>query len=136
MQACAAFPQCQATFVKFASASPFYKHLGNGFLDYLYLMVSGLMRADAFYQETYSEAIKILKGEYTIKAIDEHKMDKALLFCRTKIDCDNLENYLKQTGGLDLNYQQLPTTTNNYLVCDISVRWKRTLTCHLPTNHQ
>ncbi|ESO88640.1 hypothetical protein LOTGIDRAFT_165425 [Lottia gigantea] len=30
---------------------------------------------------------------------------------------------------------QLPTTTttNNYLVCDISIRWKRTLTCHLPT---
>lgn len=22
-----------------------------------------------------------------------------MLFCRTKLDCDNLENYLKQVGG-------------------------------------
>ena len=26
-------------------------------------------------------------------------MDRALIFCRTKIDCDNLENYLRQVGG-------------------------------------
>lgn len=44
--------------------------------------------------ETLSEAVKILKGEYTLKAIDEHKMEKALIFCRTKLDCDNLEKYL------------------------------------------
>lgn len=49
--------------------------------------------------ETLSEAIKILKGEYCIRAIREHKMDRALLFCRTKLDCDNLERYLKQVGG-------------------------------------
>lgn len=24
---------------------------------------------------------------------------RALLFCRTKLDCDNLENYLKSAGG-------------------------------------
>ena len=52
-----------------------------------------------FVVETYSEAVKILKGEYTIRAIDEHKMDRALIFCRTKIDCDNLEKYLHQRGG-------------------------------------
>lgn len=49
--------------------------------------------------ETYSEAIKILKGEYCIRAIDEHNMDRAIIFCRTKLDCDNLERYLKQRGG-------------------------------------
>lgn len=49
-------------------------------------------------QETYSEAVKILKGEYVIKALEEHKMDRALLFCRTKIDCDNLEKYLQMRG--------------------------------------
>lgn len=48
--------------------------------------------------ETYSEAVKILKGEYVIKAIEEHKMDRALIFCRTKVDCDNLEKYLQQRG--------------------------------------
>jgi len=46
-----------------------------------------------------SEAVKILKGEYCIRAIKEHKMDRALIFCRTKLDCDNLERYLKKSGG-------------------------------------
>lgn len=46
-----------------------------------------------------SEAVKILKGEYCIHAIKEHKMDRALIFCRTKLDCDNLERYLKKVGG-------------------------------------
>lgn len=47
----------------------------------------------------FSEAIKILKGEYTIRAIKEHKMDQAIIFCRTKIDCDNMERYFIQQGG-------------------------------------
>lgn len=48
--------------------------------------------------ETFSEAVKRLKGEYCITAIDHHKMDRAIIFCRTKIDCDNLEHYLRQRG--------------------------------------
>ncbi|XP_019756222.2 ATP-dependent RNA helicase Ddx1 [Dendroctonus ponderosae] len=46
--------------------------------------------------ETLSEAVKILKGDYVVKAIMEHQMDKAIIFCRTKLDCDNLEQYLKE----------------------------------------
>ncbi|XP_058832417.1 ATP-dependent RNA helicase Ddx1-like [Topomyia yanbarensis] len=46
--------------------------------------------------ETLSEAVKILKGEYTVNAINEHNMDRALIFCRTKLDCDNMERYLRQ----------------------------------------
>lgn len=49
--------------------------------------------------ETFSEAVKMLKAEYLIRAIEEHNMDRAILFCRTKLDCDNLEKYLKQVGG-------------------------------------
>ena len=48
--------------------------------------------------ETLSEAVKMLKGDYCIRAIDEHKMDRAIIFCRTKIDCDNLEKYFRQTN--------------------------------------
>ena len=47
----------------------------------------------------WSEAIKILKGEYAVRAIKEHKMNQAIIFCRTKIDCDNLEQYFMQQGG-------------------------------------
>lgn len=44
--------------------------------------------------------MKILKGEYCLQAIDKFKMDRALIFCRTKLDCDNLERYfIKQGGG-------------------------------------
>ncbi|XP_042215593.1 ATP-dependent RNA helicase Ddx1-like [Homarus americanus] len=49
--------------------------------------------------ETLSEALKLLKGEFCIKAIDTHNMDQALIFCRTKLDCDNLERYFNQIGG-------------------------------------
>nr|CAD7448799.1 unnamed protein product [Timema bartmani] len=49
--------------------------------------------------ETLSEAVKMLKGEYCVRAINEHKMDRAIIFCRTKLDCDNLERYLNQLGG-------------------------------------
>lgn len=49
--------------------------------------------------ETFSEAVKMLKGEYCLRAIDEHNMDRALIFCRTKSDCDNLERYFRQVDA-------------------------------------
>ncbi|XP_077297561.1 ATP-dependent RNA helicase Ddx1 [Arctopsyche grandis] len=49
--------------------------------------------------ECLSEAVKILKADYCIRAIDEHKMDRAIIFCRTKQDCDNLERYFQTVGG-------------------------------------
>lgn len=45
--------------------------------------------------ETFSEAVKMLKAEYCLHAINEHNMDRAIIFCRTKLDCDNLERYFK-----------------------------------------
>ncbi|GAB1597636.1 ATP-dependent RNA helicase DDX1-like [Argonauta hians] len=48
--------------------------------------------------EMMSEAVKILKGEYTINAIEEHNIDRGLIFCRTKLDCDNMEKYLMDRG--------------------------------------
>lgn len=45
--------------------------------------------------ETLSEAAKLLKGEYCLRAIEVHQMDRAIIFCRTKLDCDNLERFLK-----------------------------------------
>jgi ATP-dependent RNA helicase DDX1 len=50
-------------------------------------------------KETLSEAVKQLKVLYTLKAIQEHKMDQALIFCRTKLDCDNMEQFLLSKGG-------------------------------------
>ena len=47
-----------------------------------------------------SEAVKLLKGEYCVRAITELSMDYAIIFCRTKVDCDNLESYLNSIGLL------------------------------------
>ncbi|KAH8867725.1 ATP-dependent RNA helicase DDX1 [Schistosoma japonicum] len=49
--------------------------------------------------ELLSEAVKLIKGEYVIRAIKQQNMDRALIFCRTKLDCDNLEQYFISIGG-------------------------------------
>ncbi|ESO02060.1 hypothetical protein HELRODRAFT_106435 [Helobdella robusta] len=49
--------------------------------------------------EMLSEAVKLLKGEYVVRAIQQQKMDRAIIFCRTKVDCDNMEEYLIKSGG-------------------------------------
>lgn len=50
-------------------------------------------------KEMLSEAVKLLKVEYCVRAIEKYKMDRALIFCRTKLDCDNLEGYFMKLGG-------------------------------------
>jgi len=89
--------------------------------------------------ETLSEAVKLLKGDYVIRAIREHKMDRAIIFCRTKIDCDNLENYFRLVGGNELscvclhadrapnerkaNLQSFKDQKVKYLICtDVAAR--------------
>ena len=66
----------------------FYKKICYFALSYYINHVEGL-----------SEAVKLLKADYLVKAINAHKMDQAIVFCRTKLDCDNIENYLQSLGG-------------------------------------
>lgn len=76
----------------------------------------------------WSEAIKILKGEYAVRAIKEHKMDQAIIFCRTKIDCDNLEQYFVQQGG-----------GNNLMSCSLlcsSIKWYQVASAPPPSFDQ
>lgn len=61
--------------------------------------------------ETFSEAVKLLKGEYCVRAMDKLNMDQAIVFCRTKVDCDNLENYLNHIGKLT------KSLSPNFLYC-------------------
>jgi superfamily II DNA/RNA helicase len=58
-----------------------------------------------FFTEMLSEAVKLLKGEYCVRAIRELKMDRAIIFCRTKVDCDKLEMYLESIGT---GFNQVP----------------------------
>ena len=34
-----------------------------------------------------------------VRIIEKYKMDQGIIFCRTRLDCDNLEKYFKQQGG-------------------------------------
>lgn len=56
--------------------------------------------------ENFSESVKIMKAEYCVRAIREHKMDYGIIFCRTKLDCDNMERYLNFIGGGKDNNKQ------------------------------
>ena len=67
-------------------------YLFHAFYKHLFVLL-------LFSLESLSEAVKILKVEYLAAAINEHKMDQAIIFCRTKLDCDNAEHYLISQGG-------------------------------------
>ena len=43
-----------------------------------------------------SEATKVLKAKYFLAAVEKLKMyeEQCIVFCRTKVDCDNLERFL------------------------------------------
>jgi ATP-dependent RNA helicase DDX1 len=40
-----------------------------------------------------------MKGDYVLQAIAQQKMDQAIVFCRTKVDCDNMEAWLRMHGS-------------------------------------
>ncbi|KYQ90973.1 putative RNA helicase [Tieghemostelium lacteum] len=58
--------------------------------------------------EQKSEAIKLVKGPLLLKCIDSFNMDQAIIFARTRVDCDNLYKYLLEAGsskpGLENKY--------------------------------
>jgi len=46
-----------------------------------------------------SENIKIAKPKLMVKIADLFNMTQCLVFCRTNVDCNNLEDYLNRLGG-------------------------------------
>jgi len=50
-------------------------------------------------KESLSEAIKRLKPAKLVQVIQAVGMDQCLIFCRTNLDCDNLEKYFVELGG-------------------------------------
>lgn len=79
--------------------------------DKIYSQLDGLFETDGVHErdgvedalfrkkelrrpEEFSEAIKLMKFYYTLKAIESLKMDQGIIFCRTKLDCDNLDRFM------------------------------------------
>jgi len=48
--------------------------------------------------EEWSEGVKRLKPRMLVSLVDSLAMDQCLVFCRTNVDCDNLEAYLMVSG--------------------------------------
>jgi len=46
-----------------------------------------------------SESIKQMKPKVIVKIADLFKMSQCLIFCRTNVDCNNLETYFNTLGG-------------------------------------
>jgi len=46
-----------------------------------------------------SLAVKRLKPEVVAKLIDAYQMSQCLIFCRTRLDCDNMKDFLDKRGG-------------------------------------
>jgi ATP-dependent RNA helicase DDX1 len=46
-----------------------------------------------------SERVKQLKFKIVVRIMDELSMEQVLVFCRTNLDCDLMERYLKSLGG-------------------------------------
>lgn len=55
--------------------------------------------ADSHSKESLSEAVKRAKLDALVNIITTLKIEQAIIFCRTNLDCDNLEKYLIQIGG-------------------------------------
>eukprot|EP00941_MAST-03F_sp_MAST-3F-sp1_P001199 g1199.t1 len=49
--------------------------------------------------ESFSQGIKRLKPLLLKQLVDKMNMAQCLIFCRTNLDCDNLESYLTSVGG-------------------------------------
>ena len=52
-------------------------------------------------KEKKSEKLKAAKPIALIRIIEQLEMEQVLVFCRTNLDCDNLEKFLAGAGGGD-----------------------------------
>eukprot|EP00002_Diphylleia_rotans_P018870 TRINITY_DN364_c0_g2_i1.p1 TRINITY_DN364_c0_g2~~TRINITY_DN364_c0_g2_i1.p1 ORF type:complete len:740 (-),score=147.31 TRINITY_DN364_c0_g2_i1:388-2607(-) len=50
-------------------------------------------------KNSISEATKLLKPLILMELVKQYNMDQCMIFCRTRLDCDNLKMYLDQIGG-------------------------------------
>jgi len=49
--------------------------------------------------EANSQLLKEIKYQILLHIVDKFNMSQCMIFCRTNLDCDNLEAFLNQVGG-------------------------------------
>ncbi|CAB0009133.1 unnamed protein product [Nesidiocoris tenuis] len=84
--------------------------------------------------ETLSEAVKMLKIEYVVRAIKKYNIDRAIIFCRTKVDCDNLERYFIALGrefrGFQFHFPQVQGRNSIPLSSVLGKEGEKTSMCY------
>ncbi|CAM9108639.1 unnamed protein product [Choristocarpus tenellus] len=68
-------------------------------------------------QEEMSEMIKKLKPQVLLGLIQSLRMDQALIFCRTNLDCNLLEQFLVDVGGGQRFFGKSDTGKENKYSC-------------------
>jgi len=66
-----------------------------------------------------SEEIKLRKAQVLLRVIDAHKMSQCIIFCRTKLDCDNLENFLNAVGRSSTTSRPTIVSGDHELSCTV-----------------
>lgn len=64
-----------------------------------------------------SEKIKVMKPKMVVKIADAFGMSQCLVFCRTNVDCNNLEDYLNRLGGTKAYGGKMETGKENPYSC-------------------
>jgi len=64
-----------------------------------------------------SEHVKEVKPQLVVKIADSFKMNQCLIFCRTNVDCNNLEQYLNGLGGTQSYAGKMETGKENPYSC-------------------
>lgn len=64
-----------------------------------------------------SDRIKQVKPMLAVKIADLYKMNQCLIFCRTNVDCNNLEDYLNRLGGTKAYGGKMETGKENPYSC-------------------
>lgn len=86
------------------------------------------------FPETLSEAVKMLKIEYAVRAIKKYNIDRAIIFCRTKVDCDNLERYFIALGrefrGFQFHFPQVQGRNSIPLSSVLGKEGEKTSMCY------
>ncbi|KAJ1483079.1 DEAD-domain-containing protein [Baffinella frigidus] len=70
-----------------------------------------------------SEGIKRLKLARLVQLVDAIKMDHCLVFCRTNLDCDNLEKHFNSLGGSKFRGKAEKGRENPYS-CVVLAGWR------------
>ncbi|KAK8791728.1 hypothetical protein WA588_002037 [Blastocystis sp. NMH] len=81
-------------------------------------------------KEEVSEAMKRMKLNVVKRLVDEYAMDRVMIFCRTNLDCDNLEAFFNKEGNGEKMDAQHPLAMGGRYPCCVLAGMRDTASRH------